>query len=611
MKSVTNKIILGIVFTCGPLLNAQTIQEGQLRTRNEQYDDAATIFNNIIAKKPTNGEAYFYAGINALEEGDTAKAIEYFDNGLLKAPKIPLSHVGKGLILMRQNKVAEAEAEFALAQVTKKKSLPAVYREISRAYLVSSPGISLAERKARAQKSLTYADKALAIKADYLAYLAKGDALLILNPGKANLALEQYKLAQAPEINPQPLDAFMKEAKTFFSLDDYSTAIDRTQLSIQTDPNFAPAYRVRADAFAQMGVKSSKKRQEYFDSAIYYYNKYLSLNNNPSARLKYIQALLVSENYKKTIEEGKNYLTKVKETPIIYGWIAYAYAGMKDEECDSVSALDGLANFDKYQERYLKPKNKDLTAQDKWVYATLLSRSKQLDAALPLWEGLLKDTAHTPKKYYFQAYNYYLNNWKMNKKSLEVSNTMAKMVGLKTSKQGIDSSYTDFNVLNNHALLENDYLKSNYYIGRMMAIDTAGKANYLFAIARNHLKRDPADTLYSMGLPAIENYLSLATKNVDDQRANIITMLSQKAGLVYQTPVKMLGKFGTDKTELGRYEKMKSLYEQILSYEQREEAKTKIEDRIKICENQIQYLKKNKNRKPAAATTKPATTTKP
>lgn len=603
MKSIKNTIIFGLLLSASFALQAQTIAEGQLRTRNEQFDDAATIFQSILAKKPTNGEAYYYAGINALEMGDTTAAIEFFENGLTKAPKFPLSHVGKGFILMRQNKLTEAEAAFALAEKTKKKYLTTVYREIAKAYLVVSPKLSMADKKARAQKSLNYAEKALAIKEDYQATMTKGDALLILQPDKANLALEQYKLAQ--EMVGQPIEAFMREGKTFYNIDQYSTTIDRTQLVIGIDPNFAPAYRLRADAFAKMGINANgAKRAANFDSAVFYYKKYLSLNNNPSARLKYIQALLISENYQKCIDEGNNYLKTIKEVPIIYGWIAYSYAGMTDEACDSVAAEEGLSNFDKYLEKYLKPKNQNLNSQDKSVQAILLSRSNKLDVAYPLWEELLKDTAGTPKKYYRIAHTYYYDNWRKDMKNLSNTEMMGNMIGLRTAKKGNDTLIKDYYFLAMTNKNAAQYRASNKYYKKLILLDTAGRMGYMFDMARNNIKADLTDTLYGETYNSINDYLAAvkASPNAANYTKLYISMLNQKAAVISVMPRENLYKIGITETEKGkldaaRYQRMKDCYTEAISLETGAAEKAKIEERINNCDANIRYHLKIK--KPA------------
>ena len=105
----------------GSTATAQTFADAQRLSRNEQYEDADSVYNVLIAKNVKKIEFYYYAGMNLILKGDSAGAARMFDEGLVKGPENPFVMIGKGHMALRAGNISAAEQFFAKAAVAKKK----------------------------------------------------------------------------------------------------------------------------------------------------------------------------------------------------------------------------------------------------------------------------------------------------------------------------------------------------------------------------------------------------------------------------------------------------------------------------------------------------------
>jgi len=386
-------LMLGLVFTSS--LSAQNVNEGRRLTRNEQYEDAGNVFNNLISAKPKVGDAYYYGGINDLQRGDTLAAAAIFDKGLLNSPKFTLTNVGKGHLLLRQGKVAEAELLFAIALKAKKKSKLLAYKEVARAYLMVTEG-SRIRLVSYATKALEYLNSADNLE-DNEVQLLIGDAYAIISPMDLGRAVEQYQISSSKNAK-DPLPR-LREALVYQKAKNFETAMERINQAIALDVDFAPAYRQKAELFADMGSVETKLNQKklFRDSAVMFYREYLKRNNNLSARRMFVQSLFVNQEYDECIKEGLK-LQGEKEYPNIWGVLAYAIV----QKNDTSSALNqnGLGYFEKYEEKHVKPRNRGLSAAEMYYKSILLFRTGSKAASFGLMSKALSDTANTNAAWY-------------------------------------------------------------------------------------------------------------------------------------------------------------------------------------------------------------------
>src|SRR5438034_366815 len=99
----------------------QSLQEAIKLTESEQFEKAASAYQAIIQREPTNGDNFFFYGENHFRQEfldssfkavdlDSAKYI--YDMGMKKNPGNPLNYVGVGKVLWYQGKMADAKTQF-------------------------------------------------------------------------------------------------------------------------------------------------------------------------------------------------------------------------------------------------------------------------------------------------------------------------------------------------------------------------------------------------------------------------------------------------------------------------------------------------------------------
>lgn len=543
MKRIQYLIITAVFSLAMSNVFAQSINDGRRLTRNEQYEDAEKVFNDLIAKSPKNGEAYYWAGINYLERGDSNAAADVFAKGLMMSPKYLLNYVGEGHLKLREGKNSEAEALFAMALKSKKKLKPMVNREIARAYLMVTD-----RKKAtlvnNAEKALFYLNNAS--EDDFEVLLLQGDALFLKNPSDGTSPINKYILAGYNNgQSPLPL---LRQAMIYQRTTNYDISMIRVDEALALDEGYAPAYRQKAELFADM-----KKR----DSAVYFYREYLKRNNNLSARRKFVNALFFNGQLDDAIKEAKE-LLKVKEFTNLYGVIAYAI--MEKGDTSIAANQEGLNYFELYEQKHISKLGRPLSASENFYKGTLMVRSGQGDAGWALQKKALKDTAGASSRFYDLAREYYYGE-KDFAKCIEILN-------LKTAKTGTTAS-TDMYYLAMSYRGAGDYQKSNEVFTNIVAKDSTYTRGYYYMALNEHLM-DPID---STGRVSAAYYKWMGKLSADDKVKNakdienayrsMADFSDKKAAKAYASAEDKANKFA--KT-IEYYKQSISLYKTVLTY---------------------------------------------
>ncbi|MBS3913842.1 MAG: hypothetical protein KG003_05045 [Bacteroidetes bacterium] len=571
MKKTIYRILLMTIAVAAQVVSAQTIQEGRRLTRNEQFEDAEVAFNQMIAAKPKNGEAYYWAGINYLESGDTIAAAKMFNEGLLRAPKYSLNQVGKGHLMLRANKLTEAQALFTLGLKTGKKLKPTVNREIGRAYLMASE-MSKAIKVRNAKLALEALK--LGPEGDFEVKLLEGDALFIVNDEDKTPAVTKY--IESGYINGESPIPLLREALVYQRVRNLDLAMIRVDEALQKDANFAPGYRQKAEVFADM-----KKR----DSAVIYFKEYLKRNNNLSARRKYVNALFFNQQYNDAIMEAKE-LLKIKEIPTLYGVIAYAIA----EKMDTSKALnkEGLEYFEKYEEKVVNPANRGLSASEKFFKGALLHRSGNRDAGWELQKQALTDTANASNRWYDLAreMNYSSRNYPR----------VIEIILMKYSKTKATPSLDQFFLAMSYRL-SGQYSESNQIFSQILQKDTSYLKGYHY-LALNWALLDPKDSTGNVE----QAYLTWMGRMKDADKVTY----KKDMEYAYLTLADLKSKKGAESLQLkeekeGGFPKSKELYKKSIEYykmaAELNPTDTSLQDQINILDKFVKDLEKRKPKK--------------
>lgn len=565
-------LIIATVFSMSVgFISAQSIEEGRRLTRNEQYEDAEKMFNDLIAKSPKKGDAYYWAGINYLERGDSTAAADVFSKGLANSPKYLLNYVGQGHLKLREGNNAEADALFAMAMKSKKKMMPLVNREIARAYLMVED-----RKKAilvnNAEKALYYLDKAG--EDDFEVLLLQGDALFRKNPADGTSPINKYILAGY--INGQSPLPLLRQAMIYQRTTNYDISMIRVDEALSLDAGYAPGYRQKAELYADM-----KKR----DSAVIFYREYLKRNNNLSARRRFVNALFFNGQLDEAIKEAKE-LLKVKEFTNLYGVIAYAIADKGDTTIEGNQ--EGLKYFELYEQKHVSKLNRPLSAGENFYKGTLMVRSGQKEAGFAQQLIGLKDTAGAILRWYDQAREYYYGQKEFDK-AIEI-------LKLKSSKMG-ETAPTDMYYLAMSYRGAGKYQKSNEVFSAIVAKDSTYTKGYYLMALNEHLM-DPIDSTgnvskayyYWMGKLKGDD-IEKNKKEIENAYRSMADFSDKKAAAAYASAEDKANKF--PKT-IEYYKNSIELYKKVLTYSPNDE---KIKSWVETLEKFVASLEKRRGAK--------------
>jgi tetratricopeptide (TPR) repeat protein len=379
MRTIALKriFLLSFAFICVSA-KAQTIKDAMKFMDNEQFDKAATTLKKLIAGDPNNGDNYFWMGENYFKTDEQDSAKMFYDMGLKKNPSNALCMVGVGKILYLQDKSDDAKKMFysagvILADKTSKMSneqKALVCLKIAEAYILGYK-TDLGDAINQINKAATYDQKNFMVK------ILMGDALYLKNPGNASDAISEYKKAAEMDKN-SPIPSF-KKGELYLQAKNPEAAQTELDQALKIDSMFAPAYRLRAEAYYY---------RNQLDNGITAYKKYISINNgNCNARVRYASFLYLAKKYPDCIAECQE---------------------LKKGECGSANLLNRLLGYCLYEtgdyagamaalDVFLgkQPDNKIL-ASDYEYYARAMQKTGK-DSVAVTWynKALMKDSART------------------------------------------------------------------------------------------------------------------------------------------------------------------------------------------------------------------------
>lgn len=260
----------------------------------ESYAEAEKELNGYLSAKQKNtDEVYYYLGMIDYYSEDFAGATQNFQAGLDAKGKSPLNKVGMGLMMMKENKVADALVFLEEAVATNKGKNVDVDFAASLAYMEGGPD----ERGTAKQILYDLRDKAeLASDARPNIYLGE----YYVKQGVQELALEELEkgITKAPDYVPAYVylaELYFAKGKESKDAADFQAGFEKAQAAVQKNPEYAPAYRIRGELYLLLG-KYEKARDDL--------QKYVSLTGDDlKARIRYASFLFLSENYDEALAE--------------------------------------------------------------------------------------------------------------------------------------------------------------------------------------------------------------------------------------------------------------------------------------------------------------------
>jgi tetratricopeptide (TPR) repeat protein len=361
-------------FNSGNNVLAQDINTAISLTRSEQYDKAADIFKQLIAKEPGNSKNYFFYGENILQDyfSDTIsnslavftkEAKAQYEKGISANPNDPLNYIGLAKVAF-----FNGDDKTADEQRTKAKSFLLPYKNIKKivppakeyAYTLAKLAESYISEVFKVDTALALPPMREAIKIDSKnkdIYLIAGDIFNIKNDGSNSI--KYYNLAS--EYDPSSPTAYMKIGSIYVKARNLEAAIPNFQKAIELNVNYAPAYR-------ELGALYSMARR--YDQSKENFKKYLDLSQgNIPATIKYVISLFYAGEYDEVIKKVDEIFAVDKSKAYLNRLAGYSCYDKKD--ADYTKALS-------YMETLFKSVSPDLLNKKDYLYlAKILLKKNQ------------------------------------------------------------------------------------------------------------------------------------------------------------------------------------------------------------------------------------------
>ena len=289
-------------------LQAQTLKDAIRLSENEEYEKAEKAFEVLLTSNPENGLTYYYYGENYFNNKQLEKARMAYQKGIELFPGNAINYVGLGKIYYVANKMDEANNNFFTAKTLSKSKNPLVLMELADVYINSE-----LKNCSEAIKLLNQA-AGLDTKNPEI-YTLIGDAYL--EQGDGSLAIANYE--HALDIDKKYTKAILREGKLWSRAKNYNLALEYYNKAIGIDSTFAPAFQERAELRFRAGQT---------DRAVGDYKKYLQLNDNLNARIRYAKFKYLTKDYKSCIEESSAILAKDSSDITLYRFEGYSYYEM-------------------------------------------------------------------------------------------------------------------------------------------------------------------------------------------------------------------------------------------------------------------------------------------
>ena len=292
----------------------QDINQAKKAIDAEQYENAKSILKSIIQTSPINGRANFILGNVYLIQFVTDSAKIAYQRGLAGTDGARLNFIGLGTMDLDNGNTVSAEANFALALKDAKKKDVEELIAIGRAYTYST--------KPNYKKAIEYLNKAKLINPnDALVQLALGDAFY--GDKNQNEAYAAYR--NAFQFDSTLLRAKMQLGVLLKGAKSYDEAIKSFNEVIALNPNYGPVYRELAETYYKWGRNKPSKSSEYMQTAIGYYEKYLSLTDHSlNSRMRHADFLVLVKDYKALEAEANKMIEMDKVNPRIFRYLGYS-----------------------------------------------------------------------------------------------------------------------------------------------------------------------------------------------------------------------------------------------------------------------------------------------
>ena len=471
------KIFLTLLLSYALTSFAQTLREAIKQTTNEQFETADVSFKALLQTSPNSGEVYFYYGENFFKNENPEMAKAMYQKGSELNATNPLCHVGLGKILWYDKKDKEAMTEFYTAKSLSTTGKDAnlvmqakVLMEIADVY-INAPIKNIQEAMTALNQALKLEPKNAKI------YLLMGDAYLAQNNiSSGTEANKQYE--KAMELEPGSAAATLRIGK-LYGRSNPNLALDYYKKAIEKDPVFAPAYREKAEILFKAGR---------YNDAVADYKKFLELNNNMSARVRYIGFLYQAKQYKEAITQGMEIFNKDSGNVVLYRYLGYSYF----ENAEYPNGSNKMESFFRKAEGKIK-----IIPLDYEYYGKLLAKTgKDSLGVIALLKAISLDSSKTDL--YGELGSAY---YKMKKYSEAIAAYKKKMAA--SGKSGAN----DYFSMGRAYYFAKDFMNADSCFAQVTRLSIDYPTGYLWR-AKSNAQQEGSSTEKGMAKPHYEIFIS-------------------------------------------------------------------------------------------------------
>jgi tetratricopeptide (TPR) repeat protein len=292
----------------------QDIAQARKAIDAEQYESAKSMLKSMLKANPIDGRANFLLGNIYLIQTVTDSAKIVYQKGIAGTDGSKLNYVGLGVLDLDNGNTVAAESNFALALKDLKKKDVEGLTAVGRAYTYST--------KPNYKKAIEVLNRAKTINPnDALVQLALGDAFY--GDKNQNEAYAAYR--NAFQLDPTLLRAKVQLGVLLKGAKSYDEAIKSFNEVIALNPNYGPVYRELAETYYKWGRNKPSKSKEYMQTAIGYYEKYLTLTDySLNSRMRHADFLVLVKDYKALEVEANKMIEMDKVNPRIFRYLGYS-----------------------------------------------------------------------------------------------------------------------------------------------------------------------------------------------------------------------------------------------------------------------------------------------
>lgn len=336
------KLLGALLIGSALTLSARGYRDGVEYYRVNMPVEAQIILDRTLNDPDTDrAEAYYVLGQIAMQEGNNAKAKEFFEQGRKANPENGLNYIGLAMLAKKQGNENDSKALFRKVQELGRKDVNTLI-ELGRAYYALDPQDKNVSKLVERAKKLNSSDPT--------PYIFEAD--MMAQEKKVGEAAGYYEMAIGLDADNTHPEAYVKYANTYMPVD-RNVAIDVLERLLKAQPQSALAQNQLAEAYYNTNQLRKAATQ---------YGEYIKNPNSfDKDQQRYVFLLYYGEDYQASYDLAQKLLAKDPQNIFMQRMQLYDLVAMKKWQ-----------EADQFAQKFFTHPSKDFTAMDYSTYADVL-----------------------------------------------------------------------------------------------------------------------------------------------------------------------------------------------------------------------------------------------